>query len=69
MNCKEYRKLTLDEQRQLIGKITHLVQNNSEYFRLVNRYIERAERKGLLKDVLILSNEEIIQEMLNQAEP
>lgn len=53
-NCNEYAKLSSDDQLIMIGKITHLIQNDSFTFREVEYLISIGERLGKLQNVKIL---------------
>jgi hypothetical protein len=52
-NCDAYQRLSEVEQIEFIGKICHLVQNDEFSFQLAISMLNKAEMKGLFKDVLI----------------
>jgi hypothetical protein len=52
-NCDAYQRLSNEEQIEFIGKICHLVQNDEFSFQLAISMLNKAEMKGLFKDVLI----------------
>jgi hypothetical protein len=53
MNCKKWLELSLQKKIEMIGKITHLVQNYETGFDTVNVIIEAAEHNGIFKEVVI----------------
>jgi hypothetical protein len=52
-NCKSYQKLTHLEKVEMIGKITHLLQNWETGFEVVEATINAATLAGIFHDVKI----------------
>ena len=53
-NCKEYSEMTIIEKIQLLGKLIHLFQNNSDFHREVCTKLVVAETDGEFDNVTIL---------------
>lgn len=58
-NCNEYASLHSDDQIIMIGKITHLIQNDPFTFKEVKYLIDIGERIGKLENVKILQPREM----------
>lgn len=54
MNCNEFQALDLREKIQVVGTISHLLQNDSETFKVVQSLIRQAEQSGKLDGIEIL---------------
>ena len=52
-NCKSWLELSLQEKIEMVGKVTHLIQNSNVGFKAVKEIIESAETVGLFKEVII----------------
>lgn len=57
MNCEKYQELTIVERRELIGKIVHLMQCDSQFFDSITSIIRAAEQVGKLDNVKFLNND------------
>jgi len=53
MNCENYLMLSNKEKMEMVGKIVHALQSDSETFNKVEMLIKKAERKGLFEGVTI----------------
>lgn len=62
MICKTYDELSLPEKFQLVGKIIHLLQNDEVICNSVMSIIRSAEQQGLLDNVEILPNQQIVND-------
>lgn len=51
MNCQEYLKLDQPRQIELIGKVIHLLQNESAYFTAFSTFVAGAEKDGKFEKV------------------
>lgn len=51
MNCNEFLELSEMDKALYIGKLSHACMNDSALFEAGKKLIERAERKGIFKDV------------------
>lgn len=56
-NHKQWQELTIVEKIDLVGKLTHLLQNNERSFELFKIHINIAEEHGLFNEVKINTNE------------
>lgn len=56
-NHQQWQELTIVEKIDLVGKITHLLQNDVDSFHLLKLHIQKAELCGLFNEVKINSNE------------
>lgn len=65
MICPEYDGLEPFEKSIFIGQIVHAVQNDSQFFKLGQKAIERAKRKGLFDKVKFHP----LQQTTNEHEP
>jgi hypothetical protein len=52
-NCKSWLELSLQEKIEMVGKMTHLVQNSDIGFREIQSILESAERVGWFKEIKI----------------
>ena len=52
-NCKLWMDLSLQEKIVMIGKTTHLIQNDATGFEAVERILRQAEVKGIFNEVII----------------
>jgi stalled ribosome rescue protein Dom34 len=52
-NCKEFQELSVKEKWEYVGKVVHSIQNDSRLFAIGCDIINRAEKSGVLDDVLI----------------
>lgn len=52
-NCNLWLELSLQEKIEMVGKMTHLVQNSNVGFKAIKEILESAERVGLFKEVKI----------------
>lgn len=52
-NCEEWQSLNIFEQRDLSGKVLHLIQNSSSHFIKLSEMVRIAEKKGLLQGITI----------------
>lgn len=51
MICKSFEELTIVERRELIGKITHLVQTYENAFSVLQSIVRQAEQAGLFEGI------------------
>lgn len=51
MNCNEFLELSEMDKAIYIGKLSHACMSDSVLFEAGKKLIERAERKGVFKDV------------------
>lgn len=70
MNCQAYTDLSIMEQRQLIGSIIHLLQNDSNSFIAISSMVRNAESEGLFEGVKIMppapdKHNETFNELIN----
>jgi len=54
MICSQFENLTIIEKIQLIGKLNHLVQTYESAFNVAVSMINKAEKDGLLSDIVII---------------
>lgn len=54
MICEKYKELSLPEKWAMIGKITHLLQNDNQTFEEVAWLITMAEALGKLDNIKIM---------------
>lgn len=54
MICEQYDRLSLPEKFEIIGKIVHLVQNDSDVFNEVDWLVKKATLSGKLDNVKIM---------------
>lgn len=54
MICEQYDQLSLPEKFEMIGKIVHLVQNDSDVFNEVDWLVKKATLSGKLDNVKIM---------------
>lgn len=52
-NHQQWQDLTIIEKIDLVGKVTHLLQNEIEFYESFKRHIEVAETLGLFNEVKI----------------
>lgn len=52
-NCNLWLELSLQEKIEMVGKMTHLVQNSNVGFKAIKEILESAEKVGLFKEVKI----------------
>jgi hypothetical protein len=52
-NCKLWMDLSLQEKIIMIGKTTHLMQNDATGFEAIERILKNAEMKGIFDEVII----------------
>lgn len=57
MNHKEWMDMTIIEKRDLVGKLTHLLQNDKASFNAFKKHIQEAESLGLLNQIKFNENE------------
>lgn len=53
MICHSYDQLTIIEKTQLVGRLTHLIQNDENAFTAANELLRNAESNGLFDKVVI----------------
>lgn len=51
MICKSYEELTVVEKREMIGKITHLIQTQEHLFQAMASMIRQCENSGMFEGV------------------
>ena len=56
-NHNEWMELTILEKIDLVGKLTHLLQNDQESYKAFKAYITLSELAGVFNEVKINSNE------------
>ncbi len=56
-NHKEWMELTIIEKIDLVGKLTHLLQNDIKSFEAFKKWIDISEVLGVFNEVKINSNE------------
>lgn len=52
-NCQSWLKLSLQEKIEIVGKVTHLIQNSNVAFKAIEDIIKIAESVGVFKEVKI----------------
>ncbi len=52
-NCKLWMELSLQEKIVMIGKTTHLMQNDATGFEAIERILKQAEIVGIFNEVII----------------
>lgn len=52
-NCNSWLELSLQEKIEMVGKVTHLIQNSNVGFKAVKEIIESAEAVGIFNEVKI----------------
>lgn len=52
-NCKMWLELSLQEKIEMIGKVTHLIQNSNVGFTAIEQILLSAELAGIFKEVII----------------
>jgi hypothetical protein len=52
-NCQSWLELSLQEKIEMVGKVTHLIQNSNVGFKAVLEIIQSAEAVGMFKEVKI----------------
>jgi hypothetical protein len=59
-NCKLWLDLSLQEKIEMVGKVTHLIQNSNVGFTAIEQILQSAELAGIFREVIINppSNEE-----------
>lgn len=56
-NHNEWIELTIIEKIDLVGKLTHLLQNDEMSFHTFKRHIKKAESFGIFDEIKINNNE------------
>lgn len=62
MICHSYDQLTIIEKTQLVGRLTHLIQNDEAAFLVADELIKKAECNGLFDKVIIFPSHIIPRE-------
>lgn len=57
-NHQQWQELTIIEKIDLVGKLTHLLQNELEFYTSFKKHIQVAEELGLFDEVKINNNNE-----------
>jgi hypothetical protein len=52
-NCKMWLELSLQEKIEMVGKVTHLIQNSNVGFTAIEQILLSAEIAGMFKEVII----------------
>jgi len=52
-NCKMWLDLSLQEKIEMVGKVTHLIQNSNVGFTAIEQILLSAEIAGMFKEVII----------------
>lgn len=52
-NCNSWLELSLQEKIEMVGKVTHLIQNSDVGFNAVKEIIDSAEIVGIFNEVKI----------------
>jgi hypothetical protein len=52
-NCKLWLDLSLQEKIEMVGKVTHLIQNSNVGFTAIEQILQSAEQAGIFKEVII----------------
>ena len=52
-NCKLWLDLSLQEKIEMVGKVTHLIQNSNVGFTAIEQILLSAEIAGMFKEVII----------------
>jgi hypothetical protein len=52
-NCKLWLDLSLQEKIEMVGKVTHLIQNSNVGFTAIEQILQSAELAGMFKEVII----------------
>lgn len=52
-NCKMWLELSLQEKIEMVGKVTHLIQNSNVGFTAIEQILQSAELAGMFKEVKI----------------
>jgi len=52
-NCKLWLDLSLQEKIEMVGKVTHLIQNSNVGFTAIEQILQSAELAGIFKEVII----------------
>jgi len=56
-NHKDWIDLPITQKIELVGKLTHLLQNDVNSFKIFNTLIKKSELAGLFNDIKINTNE------------
>ena len=52
-NCESFRKLSMKEKIEFVGKLNHVIQNDEQCFRAASKMLNHAQDRGILDDVVI----------------
>jgi hypothetical protein len=52
-NCKSWLDLSLQEKIEMVGKVTHLIQNSNVGFTAIEQILQSAETAGIFREVII----------------
>lgn len=52
-NCNSWLELSLQEKIEMVGKVTHLIQNSNVGFTAIEQILHSAELAGMFKEVKI----------------
>jgi len=52
-NCKLWLDLSLQEKIEMVGKVTHLIQNSNVGFTAIEQILQSAEIAGIFREVII----------------
>lgn len=52
-NCNSWLELSLQEKIEMVGKVTHLIQNSNVGFDAISEILASAESVGIFKEVKI----------------
>jgi hypothetical protein len=52
-NCKMWLDLSLQEKIEMVGKVTHLIQNSNVGFTAIEQILLSAEIAGMFKEIII----------------
>jgi hypothetical protein len=52
-NCQSWLELSLQEKIEMVGKVTHLIQNSNVGFTAIEQILHSAELAGIFKEVKI----------------
>lgn len=52
-NHQQWQELTIIEKIELVGKVTHLLQNDLDSFKAMKNWVEASELLGLFNEVKI----------------